>query len=145
MKTALVINILLFAAGLCGGQTQDQQARKLANKVSTAFFLGLQRLDRDHLVRGRLKVTIENSGGEPEYEYKSFRSFGEMQRWMKSEENDEGVPWRESGQKLYCRKGLCTIGLVDGQMRHSHVFLTKMYYGYDKGRIFVRRLYIIYG
>ena len=144
-KTVLALILGILCSIAVFGQSQDKQARKLADKVATAFFLGLSKLDRQSLLHSRLHLTIENSIGEPEFEYKSFRNFTAMERWMKSEENQPGFPVRMSGEKVSCRGGRCRLDLIDGQMMHNHVYLTRIDYGYRKGRIYIKRLRILYG
>ena len=145
-KLTLLAFFGLSCAFATHAQSQDKQAKKLADKVSLAFAYGLGKLDSAKLLNGPLKLTIENSGGEVEFEYKSFRTWAAMERYMKSQSNEPGFPIRSSGDsKLSCRRGLCRLDLVDNQMAHNRVFLTKIYYGYTKGRIYVKKLYIIFG
>ena len=147
MKKLIVLaSLALFCVIAVPAQRQDNQAKKLADKVAAAFANGLGKLDSEKLLRGPLKLTIENSGGEPEHEYKTFRTFAAMERYMKRQSHEPGFPVRTSGDKKpTCRNGLCRLDLVDNQMAHNHVFLTKVYYGYAKGKIYVKRLYIIFG
>jgi hypothetical protein len=147
-RAAVLTFVLMTFAGAMGlqAQSQDRQAKKLADKVSLAFAYGLGKLDSGKLLNGPLKLTIENSGGEIECEYKSFRTFAAMERYLKGESHQPGFPIRSSGdKKLSCRNGLCRLDLVDNQMAHNRVFLTKIYYGSAKGRIYVKKLYIIFG
>jgi len=147
MKKLVILALLgLLCAFSIHAQSQDKQAKKLADKVSLAFAYGLGKLDSEKLLNGPLKLTIENSGGEIECEYKSFRTFASMERYLKGESHQPGFPIRSSGDKqLSCRRGLCRLDLVDNQMAHNRVFLTKIYYGYTRGRIYVKKLYIIFG
>ena len=125
---------------------QDREARKVAVKVSHAFTHRLAPLDRQNLLNGKLYLTVENTGYGPDFEHHSFKSFTGLQRWIKKQETPQGIPWRVVGDSpIRCRRGLCTMSLLDGQMQHSHVFLTKMWYGRVNRRVYVRRLYIMYG
>jgi hypothetical protein len=68
-----------------------------------------------------------------------------MERWMKREQQEDGTPFRMSGQRISCRRGLCRLDLVDNQMAHNHVFLTRIWYGYSGKKIFVRKMRLLYG
>ncbi|MEP7076083.1 MAG: hypothetical protein ABI878_09740 [Acidobacteriota bacterium] len=145
--------ISMLAIAVCSiapvaGQTTDRRALMLAETISSAFGNGLTSLDRQNLLRGHLKLTKQydiTDGDQPEFESKTFTSFAAMERWLKKEENEPGFPVRMSGEKVTCRRGICRLDLVDNQMAHNHVFLTRIYYGYSGGRIYVKRLRILYG
>ena len=148
MKRILTLSMLIVAACSFGQAQRHSKLRgpaKLANDVATAFSLRLGKLDRQSLLRGRLRLTMQNWIAEPEFEFKSFRNFAAMERWMKREEHQPGFPMRTSGDKVYCRRGLCRLDLLDGQMMHHHVYLTRINYGYRNGRIYIKRLRILYG
>lgn len=145
-RAAVVAMLIIFGAISAQAQNQDKMAKKMAEKVSTAFAYDLKKLDSAHLLNGRLKLTIENSGGDVEFEYKTFRNFAAMERWLKSLVTEPGFPIRSRGDsEPRCRKGLCRLDLIDNQMAHHRVFLTKIYYGYSNGSIYVKKLYVIFG
>lgn len=142
----VVATFIIFGAIAAQAQNQDKAAKKMAEKVSTAFAYDLKKLDSEYLLNGRLKLTIEYSGGDVEFEYKTFRNFAGIERWLKSLVTEPGFPIRSSGDsEPRCGKGLCRLDLIDNQMAHHRVFLTKIYYGYSKGRIYVKKLYVIFG
>jgi hypothetical protein len=145
--TVLLAFVLLLSA-FAFGQTQDRDARRLAARMSAAFFNGLGVLDKQHLVRGRLLVSQQYDIydiGQHEFDSRSFHSFTAMERWMKSEEHEDGTPFRMSGEKLYCRRGLCRLDLVDNQMAHNHVYLTRIWYARSGGKLYVKKVRILYG
>jgi hypothetical protein len=94
-------------------------------------------------------VSIQNwivpDDNSPEFESRTFRNFTAMERWLKSEENQPGFPLRTSGDKLSCRRGLCRLDLLDGQMMHNHVYLTRVWYGHSKRGLYVKRIKLLYG
>ena len=144
----LVLTFLLLCSAVVSAQTQDREARRLADRMSAAFFNGLGALDKEHLVRGRLHVSQQYDiydVGQNEFESRSFRSFSGMERWMKSEEQGDGTPFRMSGEKVSCRRGLCRLDLVDNQMSHNHVYLTRIWYGRTGGKLYVKKVRILYG
>jgi hypothetical protein len=144
MKKLTLCALIAFASML-SVDAQDKTARKLADRMAASFSNGLRPLDNRHLLRGRLSVSIQNWIAEPEFESRTFKSFTAMERWLKKEENQPGFPIRTSGENVSCRKGLCRLDLVDNQMAHNHVYLTHVWYGYQKGRIYVKRVRILYG
>lgn len=147
MKKLIPFAALVFTCSIAlQAQSQDKKAKKLADKVSTAFAYDLRKLDSAKLLNGPLKLTIENSAGEVEFEYKSFRNFTAMERWLRSLVVQPGFPVRSSGDApTRCRKGVCRLDLIDNQMAHNRVFLTRIYYGYSKGSIYIKKLYVIFG
>ena len=147
-RLLLATTIAVCSITVVIGQTSDKQGRKLADTVSRAFGNGLTRLDRQLLLRGRLKLSIQHwitDIGQPEYEARTFANFAAMERWLKREENQPGFPVRTSGEKVSCRDGVCRLDLVDNQMAHNHVYLTRIWYGYSGGHIYVKRIKILYG
>jgi hypothetical protein len=144
-KLLIVIAVALLASSPTFAQT-DKKAMKLADKMAEAFSNGMGRPEIDALLRGRrLPLSIENSNVDPEFESKTFKSFTALERWLKSREHENGAPFRMSGERVSCRKGLCRLDLEDGQMMHSHIYLTRVWYGYDKRGIYVKRIRILYG
>ena len=144
----LMLAITICSITVTPGQTSDKRALVLARTISAAFSNGLTGLDKRHLLRGRLKLTKQydiTDGDQPEFESKTFASFAAMERWLKKEENEPGFPIRMSGENVSCRRGICRLDLVDNQMAHNHIFLTRIYYGYVGGHIYVKRLRILYG
>ena len=148
-KAILIIAAIASLAGAGSARPQDRVARKLANKMAVAFFTGLAELDRRHLLRAPLQVSLQldepdTAGGQKEFYSKTFRTFAAMECWMKSEE-DSGAPFRQSGDRISCHRGLCRLYLAENQMAHNHVYLTHIWYGYAKGKIFVRKVRLLYG
>ena len=147
MKKLILCAVIAFACML-SVQAQDKTAKKLANRMAASFSNGLRPLDSRHLLRGPLKLSLQywiTDGDDPEFESRSFKSFAAMEWWMKSRQHEDGTPFRTSGQNVSCRKGLCRLDLVDNQMAHNHVYLTHIWYGYQKGKIYVKRIRILYG
>jgi len=148
MKKLILLAVIVFTGAFSLQAQQDKAARKLANKMSAAFSNGLRPLDQEHLLVGRLNLSIQHwitDGDMPEFESRTFKSFTAMERWLKKEENEPGFPMRTSGQKVSCGRGLCRLDLVDGQMAHNHVYLTRVWYGSSKGRLYVKKVRILYG
>ena len=150
MRKIIIFAIVVFTCTIAlQAQSQDKAARKLAGKMAAAFANDVRPLDRDRLLRGRLKMSIQHSiipdDSFPEYESRTFQSFSAMELWLKSEENQPGFPVRTSGERISCRRGVCRLDLIDGQMMHNHVYLTRVWYGRSRGRLYVKRIRMLYG
>ena len=146
----LILAIILTGCSITitAAQGNDKQTRMLADNVATAFSNGLTKLDRRRLLRGALKLSIQywiTDVGQPEFESKTFANFSAMEGWLKSEENEPGFPVRTSGERVSCRSGICRLDIVDNQMAHTHVYLTRIWYGYSGGHIYGKRIRILYG
>ena len=143
LGTVLVIAMMVFF-GEAQAQTQDKQAKKVGAEIASAFERGqLRKLDPKNLVRGSVKLTIENSIGEPEFEYHTFRSFAAMGRWIKKREMD-GLPNKVAWPLVGCRKGTCTF-FRDGGILHNQLYLKKVTYGYRNKRLYIRGIQLLAG
>jgi hypothetical protein len=151
MKKVIIVIAFTLVVSIPTFAQQDKTAKKLADKMAAAFSNGkLDELDLVNLLHGRrLKLSTQNwitDVGQKEFESRTFKNFWAMERWMEQEEADHpGFPVRTSGENISCRKGLCRLDLVDNQMAHNHVYLTHVWYGYQKGKIYVKRIRILYG
>lgn len=141
---AVLIAGSIFLFDSANAQSQDKQARKIAVAVASAFGRGqLRTLDGKKLVRGRVKLTIENSIGEPEFEHYSFRSFSAMGNWIRKQERD-GLPNKVVWPLVGCRKGVCTF-FRDGGILHNQLYLKRVLYGYRNNRIYIRGVQLLAG
>jgi len=142
------MTVALLVLGTICASGQVKTPLQLVRKVQTLYFKRLTPLDRDHLLLGRLKVRFENSGadiGQAPYVTKYFRSFAALEKWMKrSEGYQPGLPIRDTGEKPTCSRGRCEMYMQYGSL-HNHVYLEKLFYGYSRGRIYIKALHIMYG
>lgn len=141
--SVLIAMIMLFF-GSIQAQSQDKQAKKTGAEIARAFERGqLRKLDAKNLLSGKIKLTIENSIGEPEFERYSFSSFAAMGRWIKKQEFD-GLPNKVAWPLVGCRKGVCTF-FRDGGILHNQLYLKKVTYGYRNKRLFIRGIQLLAG
>lgn len=141
--TVLVVAMMAFL-GAAQAQSQDKQAKKVGAEIASAFSRGqLRKLDPKKLVRGSIRLTIENSIGEPEFEYYSFRSFAAMGSWIKKREI-EGLPNKVAWPLVGCRKGTCTF-FRDGGILHNQLYIKKVTYGYRNKRLYIRGIQLLAG
>ena len=144
VMAAVLIAGTMFLISSTPAQSQDKQARKIAAAVAAAFGQGqLRKLDLKKLVRGRVKLTIENSIGEPEFEHYSFRSFSAMGGWIRKQERD-GLPNKVAWPLVGCRKGVCTF-FRDGGILHNQLYLKKVTYDHRNNRIYIRGVQLLAG
>ncbi len=136
--------VVMLIFGPAQAKSQDRQAKKIGAEIARAFERGqLRKLDTKHLLSGKVKLTIENSIGEPEFEHYSFNSFGAMGRWIKKQEID-GLPNKVAWPLVGCRKGVCTF-FRDGGILHNQLYLKKVRYGYRNRRIYIRSIQLLAG
>ena len=118
---------------------------RLEGALGEAFMeKSLGRLDAGRPLLGRVKIVIEHSLGENEFVVKYFKTFAQAERWLKSQEREDGTPIRETRPLIRCRKGLCTYD-YEGGILHNHLYLKKIAYGYRQGRPYIKTLYFLDG
>jgi hypothetical protein len=141
------IIIFLMLVSVCFVTTKAQSQtnlRRMADQVSTAFSLGnMKSLDSKRLRRGQIAVTVENSGGEVEFEYYRFSSFAAVDRWLKKHEIDD-LPEKIGWPLVGCKKGTCEF-FQDGGISHNHLYLTKVTYGHRNNRLYVTGIQLLAG
>jgi hypothetical protein len=97
-----------------------------------------------------VRIVIENSGADiavdpnSEYERKVFKTFGEFGRWLKSQETEDGLPFRVTMPLVGCKRGLCTYNF-DGGIDHNLLYLQKISYGYRNRRPYIKTIFLLAG
>jgi hypothetical protein len=147
-KLVPALALILFALTL-QADAQSAAKNKTIGQLEKAFgeaFMAksLGRLDAGRPLLGRVKIVTEHSIGETEFTSKSFKTLAEVERWIKSEEREDGTPFREVRPLIRCRKGLCTYDF-DGGILHNHLYLQKIAYGYRQGRPYIKTIYFLDG
>ncbi|HEX8175555.1 MAG TPA: hypothetical protein VF543_10580 [Pyrinomonadaceae bacterium] len=108
----------------------------------------LARLDARRPYLGRVRIVIEHSlaadGAKEQYESRSFRTLAQADRWLKSRENSDGLPARETRPLYDCGSGSCEFDL-NGGILHNHLYLTKVTYGMRRGRPYIKTIYLLDG
>lgn len=141
----IFILLLLVSTGFVAARAQSRsQLRRMANQVATAYSLGeLRGLDTKHLRRGSVRLTIENTNIDPEFEHYRFRSFSALGRWIRKQERD-GFPLKVTWPLVGCRNGTCVF-FRDGGILHNQNYLTRVRYGYRNKRLYVRGIQLLVG
>lgn len=142
MKRTLIITLIFLACSLAAS-AQANSPRRLAHKVEIAYLYGLGELDGKGLINGRLRVLVEDSISE-EIERHNFRSFAEMEHWLKKEQRPDGTPARATGDLGSCNKTRCIIEYNNGIL-HNHLYLKKITFGYRNGRRYIREIRLLDG
>ena len=147
---ALILFILLFSA-YAQSPPKKGSIQKLEDDFSTSYGLGtLATLDGKRTNPGKLRVVVEHSGADiaddpnGEFERKVFKNFGQLGRWLKSQENEDGLPRKVTMPLLGCRRGLCTHNF-DGGILHNHLYLQKIAYSYRNKKPYIRTIFLLEG
>ncbi len=149
-KLFIVLSIVAVSCVIVNAQShsKNNSVARVAVEITKAFSSGsLKKLDSKRLLIGDLNLTIENSSGDigsKEFEYKAFRSFAGLGKWLKKKEYQDGLPFRVDWPLTGCRNGHCTF-FQDGGILHNHVYMTGVDFGYRNGRLYIRSVRLIYG
>jgi hypothetical protein len=89
---------------------------------------------------------IEHSLGEGKGQFvrKSFKTFAQLDSWLKKRETDEGAPFRQLMPLKKCAKGRCSYNF-DGGILHNQLYLHDLYYGFRNGRLYIVKLHLLDG
>lgn len=122
----LLIHLPARAQSPCKRETVEQMVKELADAY-TAKALG--RLDAEHPYSGRVRIVIEHSLAEDEYEVKGVASLTEAEEWLRGRESEESPKFREVRPLVRCRRGVCTYDF-DGGILHNHLYIKSIRYSY---------------
>jgi len=103
-------------------------------------------LDERKLINGSLLVVIEHSLGEGKGQFarKRFKTFAQLDGWLKKRETDEGAPFRQLMPLKKCAKVRCSYNF-DGGILHNQLYLHDLYYSFGNGRLSVVKLHLLDG
>ena len=144
MKRFFIFAVLIFtSAAPLAAQTRAQKREivRLAQKIANVDDLG--ELDRLGLIRGSVKIVIEHSISEPEFEGENFPSFKAAERWLDRRERS-GFPMRVSLPFKGCGTRICTFE-SEGGILHNHLYLKQIFFGYRNNRPFVKAIQYLDG
>ena len=117
----------------------------LANELGEAYAgKTMGNLDAERPYLRRVKIVIEHSLGQAEYEVKQFTSLANAEQWLKSQERDDGTPARVAKPLLRCRKGVCSYNF-EGGILHNQLYLKKFTYGFRNGNPYIKTIYLLDG
>jgi hypothetical protein len=146
----LTITIALLALGLLGpqgvaGAGKKQTIEELVKKVAEAYLAkDLGRLDDERPYQRTVRIVVEHSLSEDEYDVRQVKTLKQGERWLKRREDEDGTPFREVRRLLHCKRGVCRYDL-DGGISHNHLYFKKILYGYQNGTVFVKTIHLLDG
>ena len=152
-KLASIIGFLLIcvAWSSVSGQTPSpQKPNELAQTVSDAYKeKKLADLDKKHLAAGTITVVIEHSlmegkNGKGLMKVRQFKSLAAIDKWLNSQQREDGSPFRETKPLLKCAKGRCAYDF-DGGILHNQLYLHDLYYSSRNGRLYITKLHLLDG
>jgi len=146
LAASLALMLLLIpSTARPSSPAKRETIEQLVERVADAYLAkDLKRLDAGRTRQGRVRIVIEHSLGEDEYEVKLARSLEEGDEWLKNREREDGTPFRQTRPLLQCRRGLCTFNF-DGGILHNQLYLKKIRYGYRNGSPYIKELYLLDG
>jgi hypothetical protein len=148
MKT-IGLAFLLVLLGTCAARAQSQKnsIEQLQQSVAEAYKAKtLRTLDSKKLINGSLLVVIEHSlmEGKGQYVRRRFRTFAQLDEWLKQRETEEGAPFRQLMPLTKCAHGRCKYGFDNGIL-HNQLYLHDLYYAFRNRRPYIVKLYLLDG
>jgi len=144
----LLICIACFSVS---GQTPSpQKPAELAKTVSDAYQeKKLADLDKDRLGAGTITVVIEHSlieskNGNGLMKVRRFKNLAAIDKWLNSQQREDGSPFRQTKPLLKCAKGRCAYDF-DGGILHNQLYLHDLYYSSRNGRLYITKLHLLDG
>jgi len=100
-------------------------------------------LDGQRLFFGNVKIVIEHSiSGKPET--RVFKTFAGAERWLKSLEIADNLPFRQAMPLEQCSKGVCIFNFDNGIL-HNHLYLQEITYGSRGGHPYIKTISLLDG
>jgi hypothetical protein len=153
MRKLAPIGLLLICVAWSSGSGQAQSPQKpdeLAQTVSDAYKeKKLADLDKKHLAAGTITVVIEHSliegkNGNGLMKVRRFKNLAAIDKWLNSQQREDGSPFRQTKPLLKCGKGRCAYDF-DGGILHNQLYLHDLYYSSRDGRLFITKFHLLDG
>ena len=145
--TVMLLAMLGAAFIIAAAQTPTNSIDQVQTAVAEAYKAKtLGTLDKKKLINGSLLVVIEHSLGEGKGQFvrRRFKTFAQLDSWLKKRETDEGAPFRQLMPLKKCAKGRCSYDF-DGGILHNQLYLHDLYYSFRNGRLYVVKLHLLDG
>ena len=137
------ISVSLLIAFVTSASAQ-QKAEDLARRFNQAFARkALSSLDKGRPVKNRIAVTIEHSISEDRPRTRTFASFSQIERWLKSQQREDGTPLRNITKLSSCRSGVCRYNV--GSLLHNNIYIKRVSYAFVNGKPYIRSVLILDG
>jgi len=147
IKICLVLALILFAAAFALGQSPSASADELQKSVAEAYkSKTMKTLDSQKLIQGSLSVRIVHSlmEGKGSVVRRSFKTFAQLDAWLKKREREEGAPFRQVSEVVKCAKGHCAYNYDNGIL-HNQLYLHDIYYRFRNGKPYITRIDLLDG
>jgi hypothetical protein len=124
---------------------KKQTIEQLVKQLSEAYLAkSLGRLDAKRPYQGNVKIIIEHSLSEDDYDIKRVKTLKQAEQWLRRREDEDGTPLREVRRLLGCKKGVCRYDL-DGGISHNHLYFKKITYAYRNGALYLKTIHLLDG
>ena len=153
MRKLTFVGLLLAGLSWPALNAEAQSPTKpdeLAQTVSNAYKeKTLANLDAKHLAAGTITLVIEHSlvegkNGNGLMKVKRFKNLAAVDKWLTSQEREEGAPFRQVMPLLKCNRGRCAYNF-DGGILHNQLYLHDLYYTSRNGRLYITKLHLLDG
>ncbi|HEX3227632.1 MAG TPA: hypothetical protein VHQ95_01635, partial [Pyrinomonadaceae bacterium] len=106
-------------------------------------------LDKKHLAAGTITVVIEHSliegkNGNGSMKVRRFKNLSAIDKWLNSQQREDGSPFRQTKPLLKCGKRRCAYDF-DGGILHNQLYLHDLYYSSRNGRLFITKFHLLDG
>lgn len=147
MRLVQLIILMVSVSALADAQSQKTAINQLQQSVAQTYKTKtMHTLDGKKLIQGSLLVLLEHSliDGKGQYERRRFKTFAQLDEWLKKREREEGAPFRQLKPVKKCAKGHCSYDFDNGIL-HNQLYLHDLYYGFRNGRLYVVKLHLLDG
>ena len=144
---SLAFLMIVFVASVATAQTQKTAIDQLHQSVAEAYKTKTMRtLDEKKLIQGSLLVEIVHSlmEGKGSLVRRRFKTFAQLDAWLKKREIGEGAPFRQVSKVVKCSKGHCEYNYDNGIL-HNQLYLHDIYYRFRNGRPYIVRIDLLDG
>ena len=146
-QLCLVFLLSLFAVSTAFAQTQKNSIDEMQKSVAEGYKTKTMRtLDEKKLAQGSVLVEIVHSlmEGKGSLVRHRFKTFGQLDAWLKKRERGEGAPFRQVSELVKCSKGHCAYNYDNGIL-HNQLYLHDIYYRFRNGKPYITRIDLLDG
>ncbi len=148
MKNICVIFLsIAFATSTTVAQTEKERVDALQKSVAEAYKTKtMAKLDEKRLIQGSVLLRIVHSlmEGRGSLVRRNFKTFAQLDAWLKKGERGEGAPFRQVSELVKCSKGHCEYNYDNGIL-HNQLYLQDISYRFRKGKPYIVRIDLLDG
>src|SRR5215471_3618463 len=146
-RTTQLIILTAAISLVAAAQSPQKSIEQVQQSIADAYKARtLSTLDSQKLINGSFLLVLENSLGEGKDQYvkRRFRTFAQLDAWLKKRETEEGAPFRQLMPLKKCARGRCAYDFDNGIL-HNQLYLHDLYYGFRHGRLYIVKLHLLDG